>query len=165
MSAFPKNPEDFLPAKELAELGRDRCAAARFIMGECIPFNNLLGIEILEVTSARALLKLPYSDQIVGDPFRPALHGGALSMLADTAGGTAALAATSQGDKVSTLDMRIDYLLGAKLQDTFAEALIVRAGSRAVVVRIHVFQEDASESNGRRHVANSTAVYSVYAAE
>jgi len=41
----------------------------------------------------------------------------------------------------------------------------VRAGSRAVVVRIHVFQEDASESNGRRHVADSTAVYSVYAAE
>lgn len=165
MSAFPKSPEDFLPPEKLAELGKDRCAAAAFIMGECIPFNKLLGIEILEVTGARAVLKLPYTDQIVGDPFRPALHGGALSMLADTAGGTAALAATKQGDKVSTLDMRIDYLRGANLEDTFAEALIVRAGSRAVVVRIHVYQEDASASDGRRHVVDSTAVYSVYAAE
>ena len=165
MSTFPKRPEDFLGPEDLARLGGDRCAAAEFIMGTCIPFNNLLGIEILEVTEKRALVKLPYGEQIVGDPFRPALHGGALSMLADTAGGTAAIAATLSGDKVSTLDMRIDYLRGALLQDTLAEALIVRAGQRAVVVRIHVYQEDSEEPDGRRHVADSTAVYSVYRAE
>ncbi|MFT5830639.1 MAG: hypothetical protein ACI9D0_001225 [Bacteroidia bacterium] len=165
MSTYPKKPEDFLTPEKLAELGKDRCAAAAYIMGECIPFNKLMGIEILEVTEVRALLKLPYTEQIVGDPFRPALHGGALAMLADTAGGTAALAATGHGDKVSTLDMRIDYLRGANLKDTFAEALIVRAGSRAVVVRIHVYQEDASEPDGRLHVADSTAVFSVYATE
>lgn len=162
MSTFPKRPEDFLTPDELSTFGEDRCAAAAFIMGRCIPFNDFLGVEITEVTRTRALIKLPYREQHVGDPFRPALHGGALAMLADTAGGTAALAATEHGDKVSTLDMRIDYLRGAKLEDTFAEALIVRAGSRAVVVRIHLYQTDQDEPDGRRHVADSTAVYSVY---
>ena len=165
MSTFPKRPEDFLPPEELADFGKDRCAAAAFIMGKCIPFNEHMGIEIVEVTHERALVKLPYREQHVGDPFRPALHGGALAMLADTAGGTAAIAATRHYDKVSTLDMRIDYLQGARLEDTFAEALIVRAGSRAVVVRIHLYQEDANEPDNRRHIADSTAVYSVYSAE
>ncbi len=134
-------------------------------MGRCIPFNNLLGLEVVEVTPERALLCLPYRPDHVGDPFRPALHGGALAMLADTAGGTAVIAATQHEDKVSTLDMRIDYLRHARLEDTFAEALIVRVGARAAVVRIHVFQADKSESDGRRHVCDSTAVYSVYRAE
>jgi uncharacterized protein (TIGR00369 family) len=162
MSTFPKRPEDFLPPERLAELAKDRCAAAAYIMGKCIPFNEFLGIEIVEVTKQRTLVKLPYSDQHVGDPFRPALHGGALAMLADTAGGTAALAATEHNDKISTLDMRIDYLQGALLEDTHAEALIVRVGKRAVVVRIHLYQNDPSQPDSRRHVADSTAVYSVY---
>ncbi len=162
MSNFPKRPEDFLPPEEVAKFATDRNAAATFIMGKCIPFNELLGIEILEVSAERALVKLPYSERLVGDPFRPALHGGALAMLADTAGGTAAIAATQHNDKISTLDMRIDYLRGARLEDTFAEALIVRAGRRAVVVRIHLYQDDPSEPDSRRHIADSTAVYSVY---
>ena len=162
MSSFPKTAADLLTPEELEDYGKDRCKDAALLMGKCIPFNNLLGIEILEVTRERALLKLPYREQHIGDPFRPALHGGALAMLADTAGGTAALAATDANDKVSTLDMRMDYLQGANLTDTFAEALIVRVGSRAVVVRIHLFQGDQDQPDKRRQVADSTAVYSVY---
>jgi uncharacterized protein (TIGR00369 family) len=165
MSTYPKRPEDFLSPAELTELSKDRCAAARFIMGSCIPFNDFLGVEIVEVTRTRALIKLPYREQHIGDPFRAALHGGALAMLADTAGGTAAMAATEHGDRVSTLDIRVDFLRAANLQDTFAEALIVRAGKRAVVVRVHLFQEDQREGDGRRHVADSTAVFSVHRME
>lgn len=162
MPHFPKRPEDVATPEELARAATDRPFAAELIMGRLIPFNNLLGLEIVEVTPTSARLKLPFRRDHVGDPFRPALHGGALAMLADSTGGTLVIAATSHEDKVSTLDMRIDYLNPANLEDTFADATLVRLGGRAAVVRIHIWQADESEPDGRRHVADSTAVYSVY---
>jgi len=165
MDGYPKAPAELATPEELERARVDRPFAARLIMGRCIPFNTLLGLTIEEVTPTRALLRLPYRPDHVGDPFRPALHGGALAMLADTAGGTVVIAATDHQDKVSTLDMRIDYLRPAELADTFAEALIVRVGARAAVVRIHVYQTDEAEPDGRRHVCDSTAVYSVYRSE
>ena len=150
-----------MPA-ELARAEHDRSFAARLIMGRAIPFNSHLGLEILEVSATHARLKLPFRPEHVGDPFRPALHGGALATLADTTGGTLVIAATLHEDKVSTLDMRIDYLRPAELEDTFADADLVRIGARAAVVRIHVWQADEDEPDGRRHICDSTAVYSVY---
>ena len=160
---FPLDPTDLASAEELERAVHDRPFAARVMM-ERLPFSRLLGVTVEEISETRALLRLPYRPEHVGDPFRPALHGGALSMLADTAGGTAVLAATRHEDKVSTLDMRIDYLRHGRLEDAFAEALIVRVGARAAVVRIHVYQPDEDEPDGRRHVCDSTAVYSVYRA-
>jgi len=162
MMHCPKRPEDVATPDEIARAATDRPFAAELIMGRLIPFNTLLGLEILEVSATEARLKLPFKRDHVGDPFRPALHGGALAMLADSAGGTLVIAATSHEDKVSTLDMRIDYLLPANLEDTFADATLVRIGARAAVVRIHVWQADSAEPDGRRHICDSTAVYSVY---
>ena len=163
-AAFPMAPAAFATDEERARAAEDRCFAARLIM-ERLPFDRHLGIVVEEVTPEHALLRLPYRAAHVGDPFRPALHGGALAMLADTAGGTAVIAATRHLDRVSTLDMRVDYLRHARLADTLAEARIVRVGARAAVVRIHVYQDDPTEPDGRRHVCDSTAVYSVYRAE
>ena len=162
MPHFPKRPLDVASPEELARAETDRPFAAELIMGRLIPFNNHLGLEIVEVTKTHARLKLPFDKDHVGDPFRPALHGGALATLADSAGGTLVLAATSHEDKVSTLDMRIDYLRPADLVDTFADADLVRVGARAAVVRIHVWQADKSEPDGRRHICDTTAVYSVH---
>ena len=162
MPHFPKRPLDVATPEELARAEEDRPFAARVIMGRMIPFNNHLGLEILEVSATHARIKLPFRREHVGDPFRPALHGGALAMLADTTGGTLVLAATQHEDKVATLDMRIDYLRPAELEDTFADADLVRIGARAAVVRIPVWQADETEPDGRRHVCDSTAVYSVY---
>ena len=159
----PPELDDWASPDERERAFHDRPFAARLIM-ERLPFCRLLAIAVEEVTPEHAVLRLPYRPEAVGDPFRPALHGGALAMLADTAGGTAVLAATRHEDKVSTLDMRIDYLRHARLEDTLAEARIVRVGARAAVVRIHVYQEDPDEPDGRRHVCDSTAVYSVYRA-
>ncbi|MDF1800056.1 MAG: PaaI family thioesterase [Planctomycetota bacterium] len=165
MDGFPKDPAELATPEELARARSDRPFAARLIMGRCVPFNNLLGLTIEEVTPTRALLRLPFRPEHTGDPFRPALHGGALATLADTAGGTVVIAATEHQDRIATLDMRVDYLRPAELADTFAEALVVRVGARAAVVRIHVYQADEAEPDGRRHVSDSTAVYSISRAE
>src|SRR5258708_24604735 len=58
-------------------------------MEEHVPFNRHLGIKGEMVEPGRAVLVLPVRPEFVGDPRRPALHGGVLSTLIDTAGGVA----------------------------------------------------------------------------
>jgi uncharacterized protein (TIGR00369 family) len=103
MSA-PPHPEPRLA--ELSELFLDR-----------IPFNRVLGIRIAELTRGRAVFSVPFRDELVGDPTRPALHGGVISAVADTCGGCAVWSAVGEGDRVSTIDLRVDYLRPGRLEE------------------------------------------------
>lgn len=119
-------------------------------MEEFAPFNKLLGIRSESVESGRCVLTLPVRPEFVGDPRRPALHGGVLSALIDTAGGAAAWSALAPGESVSTVDLRVDYLepagLGAPLR---AEAELVRKGNRVCHVRIALTQDGVLVAEGR----------------
>jgi len=112
------------------------------LLEEHVPFNRLLGLKGEWVEVGRAVLTLPVRQDFVGDPRRPALHGGVLSTLIDTAGGLAAWSALAPGESVSTVDLRVDYLepagLGAPLR---AEAELVRKGNRVCHVRVAVTQD------------------------
>src|SRR4051794_27645145 len=58
----------------------------RQIMEDFIPFNRYLGVKLAGQRKGFARLEIPYREELVGDPMRPALHGGVLSALADAAG-------------------------------------------------------------------------------
>ena len=120
------------------------------IMEEQVPFNKLLGIRGEHVEHGRAVLVLPVRPEFVGDFRRPALHGGVLSSLIDTAGGVAAWSALGPGESVSTVDLRVDYLepagLGGPLR---AEAELVRKGNRVCHVRVNLTQEGVLVAEGR----------------
>lgn len=126
------------------------------IMEEHVPFNRLLGIKGEAVEPGRAVLVLPVRPDFVGDPRRPALHGGVLSTLIDTAGGVAAWSALPPGETVSTVDLRVDYLEPAGLDGALrAEAVLVRKGNRVCHVRVSLTQ-------GGRLVAEGTGVYNIH---
>ena len=72
-----------------------------------------LDIAIVSVERGTALLRLPYSQSIVGDPESGIVHGGVVTTLMDSAGGCAVLALTPQDQTIATLDLRIDYLKAA----------------------------------------------------
>lgn len=55
-------------------------------MAETIPFDRHLGVRLTRLDDGFALMGLPCREEFIGDPFRPALHGGALGALADTCG-------------------------------------------------------------------------------
>ena len=126
------------------------------IMEEHVPFNRLLGIRGERVEKGRGVLLLPVRPEFVGDSRRPALHGGVLSALIDTAGGVAAWSALAPGESVSTVDLRVDYLEPAGLGEPLrAEAELVRKGNRVCHVRVAVTQ-------GQRLVAEGRAVYNIH---
>ena len=130
----------------------------RSFMEERIPFNTWLGIQATELSWGFARLELPFRDELVGDPMRPALHGGVLSTLIDTAGGAAAFTQVKvPGDTLSTLDLRIDYLRPGELKTLAAEGSVVRMGNRVASVNIRCFHPDEPDKD----IATGKGVYSV----
>jgi uncharacterized protein (TIGR00369 family) len=119
-------------------------------MAEFSPFNRLLGIKGEWIEKGHAVLLLPVREDFIGDPRRPALHGGVLSALIDTAGGAAAWSALAEGESVSTVDLRVDYLEPGKLAGTLrAEAELMRKGNRVCHVRVAVTQDGVLVAEGR----------------
>jgi uncharacterized protein (TIGR00369 family) len=119
----------------------------RQVAEEVIPFNKFLGVRVSHVERGRVTLELPWRDELVGDPVRPAMHGGVISMLADTAGGMAVWSAIDNPmSRVSTIDLRIDYLRPGRLEPLSAEATVVRVGGRVGVADIRLFRRSRPAS-------------------
>jgi uncharacterized protein (TIGR00369 family) len=126
------------------------------VMEEHVPFNRYLGLRGESISTGACVLVLAVREEFVGDPRRPALHGGVISSLIDTAGGLAAWSALPPGESLSTVDLRVDYLEPAGLgADLRAAAELVRKGNRVCHVRIAVTQ-------GTVLVAEGRAVYNIH---
>jgi uncharacterized protein (TIGR00369 family) len=120
------------------------------IMEDHVPFNRLLGIRGESAGDGRGVLVLPVRPELIGDSRRPALHGGVVSALIDTAGGVAAWSALAPQESLSTVDLTVDFLepagLGGPLR---AEAELVRKGNRVCHVRVRVTQDGVLVAEGR----------------
>jgi len=126
------------------------------MMEEFSPFNRLLGIRGERSEPGHVAMVLPVREDFVGDPRRPALHGGVVSTLIDTAGGAAAWTALEHGETVSTVDLHVDFLEPANLEAPLrAEAELLRKGDRVCHVRVAVTQAG-------RLVAEGRGVYSIH---
>ena len=126
-----------------------------------IRFNAHLGMRVEDLTVGTATIQLPFQPDWLGDPLRPALHGGLVSTLADTAGGIAVFTKVPPKEghslpKVSTVDLRIDYLRHGLPEDLICHATVLRLGNRVGVTTMVVTQ-----SNGTRIVAEGRGVYNV----
>ena len=105
-----------------------------------IAFNAHLGMKVELVEPGHCVLRIPFQPALVGDPWRPALHGGVLSTLIDTAGGLAVFASLDQIGGVSTVDLRVDYLRPGLLEDVYCEATVIRAGNRVAQASMRIVQ-------------------------
>lgn len=125
-----------------------------------IPFNKFLGLHLVEIERGRAVAELPFRDEFIGDPVRPALHGGVISMAADTVGGAAVFTLTDPGDRVATIDLRIDYLRPGLLEDILCDARVIRMGNRVAVTAM-VVRQGATDAAEPYITADGRGVYNV----
>lgn len=112
----------------------------RQITEELNPFQKLLQMRIAELEKGRAVMVVPYQEFLLGDIWRPALHGGVLSALLDSATGLAALSTVETVDeRLSTLDLHIDYLAPGRAEDLLCTAEVIRRGRSSILVqgRVH----------------------------
>ena len=127
------------------------------LMENALPFNVHLGIKAHHFERGCITLRLEPKPEFVGDPVRPALHGGLIATLADTAAGMAVFSIIKRSYTTSTIDLRVDYLRpGAVDQALFARSKVIRQGRRVCVIHTTLYQEDIETP-----IAMSSATYSI----
>ena len=78
-----------------------------------VPHCARLGITCVETGPCFATVRLPWSEELVGDPIRGVVFGGVITTLLDQASGLAVQCSLPEFKTIATLDLRIDYLRAA----------------------------------------------------
>ncbi len=121
-------------------------ALLRQVAEELIPFNRFLGIEVGALDVGKVTMSIPFRDELIGDPVKHALHGGVISALADVAAGVAVWSAIENPSaRVSTIDLRVDYLRPGRPEKVIAESVVVRVGRTVGVADVRVYQPSAPD--------------------
>lgn len=115
-----------------------------------IPYAQFLGLRAHHGEHGRTVV-LPFAERNVGDATLPALHGGTLGALLESAALFELFAAQGRGDGSGdasgdplprTINVTIDYLRSGRPVDTFAVAEVIRAGRRVATVHARAWQDD-----------------------
>jgi uncharacterized protein (TIGR00369 family) len=110
------------------------------------PQAKALGCEVLAIEHAEATLRLPYREDLVGDPDTGVIAGGVVTTLLDHTCGQAVWAAMSEYTSIATLDLRIDYMRPAEpgLAIT-AHAHCYKLTRSVAFVRAQAYDKDPSD--------------------
>jgi len=124
------------------------------MFNEKVPFHKLLGLTIQSMDHDRVQVKFSMRDELVGHYTRGMVHGGVISSIIDVTGGLAAFMDVQQkmADKslkakiekfgrVTTIDLRVDFLRPGLGSVFTASAFSLRSGSKVAVTRVELKNE------------------------
>ena len=125
---------------------RASLAAFAQVYDQMSPQIRALGVETLEAGDGKALLRLPYKPEMVGDPATGVIAGGVVTTLLDHACGRAVLARLDQPMVFATLDLRIDYMRSAEpRQPIYASAHCYKLGRTVAFVRATAYERSPDD--------------------
>lgn len=91
-------------------------------------------------------LRVPWREDLVGDPDSGVFAGGLVTTLLDHVGGLAVWAALERFESIATLDMRVDYMRpAAKGRDLIAQARCFRLTRSIGFVRAWAFEDSPDD--------------------
>jgi uncharacterized protein (TIGR00369 family) len=115
-------------------------------MVDHVPHARVLGIRVVEIGPSFAVCKLPYRDELIGDPQRRVVFGGAITTLIDHTSGLAVACALEQLTTIATIDLRVDYLRAAEPGlDLFARSETYRVTRAVAFVRAIAYDRDPND--------------------
>jgi uncharacterized protein (TIGR00369 family) len=106
-----------------------------------IPYARWLGIEIAR-SGDELLTKLRFHPELIGNPSLPALHGGTIGALLESAAIFQLLIESETPVLPKTINITVDYLRTGKPVDTWAKATITRHGRRVTTVHVEAWQDN-----------------------
>lgn len=121
-----------------------------------VPFQKLLGIQVIEVTADKAVVRLPFRSELAGGG--NAFHGGAISSLLDLTGALAAWSGhdPARGMKASTVTITTNYIAAALGTDVVATAQAVKRGKELIFCEVQITEADTNKL-----VANGSMIYRI----
>jgi uncharacterized protein (TIGR00369 family) len=111
------------------------------LLTEAIPYTRFLGIGV-ENTTGEVLCRMRYAPMLIGNSAIPALHGGTLGALLESAAIFELLLRTQEERVPKIITITVDFLRSGKPQDTLARATITRLGRRVANLQVQAWQED-----------------------
>ncbi len=119
------------------------------------PAWQFLGLEVVASEAGRVVVEMPAREEMLN--FAGVVHGGFISMLADSAMGRALHGGLPEGSRHVTFDLKMNFINGARAEERLrATASVVRAGQRIALCECRVEAPDG------RLVATGTGTFSVY---
>ncbi|MCL4535436.1 MAG: PaaI family thioesterase [Bacteroidetes bacterium] len=97
---------------------------------------HLLGIELADLEDGFARLRLPVRAEL--QQGYGALHGGAITSLADSALAVALISLVEPDQRVSTVEIKVNFLRAVRAGQLVAEAHIVHKGRRLALGEVDV---------------------------
>lgn len=123
-------------------------------------FMSWLDLELEAVEDGRAVMKLPYREELA-NPDAGAIHGGILATLVDTASGMAIQTTFEEFGRtgLTTTDMSVSYVRPAR-SDVIVEAEVVRVGGSMAVTEAEV--SGVAPGGERKTVVVGTTSYRLF---
>ncbi len=117
---------------------------------EDIPIHKYLGLKVETIEQNFFRVSVPFKEDFVGDIRKKRWHGGIIATIMDSVGGAIGIANfKSPNDSLATIDLRVDYLRGAKAETLYVEGKLVRMGNRIMVTKMKAFQGDTLVAEGK----------------
>jgi uncharacterized protein (TIGR00369 family) len=109
-----------------------------------IPYCRHLGMRA-ELRDGAPVLLMAFEQKLIGNVMLPALHGGVIGSMLETAAIVQVVWETRGSALPRPVDITVDYLRSARGIASFARARIARLGRRVVNVHAEMWQDDESK--------------------
>ena len=134
----------------------DKTAVAQQFI-EAVPYAHALGLTVDDIRGGVAIMSLPWSEHIVGDPEKGTVHGGALSAAMDTCCGAAVMSHPASPALTAAIDLRIDYMRAA----TTGQTIVTTATCYHVGRNVAFVRAVATDDDLENPVAMATGAFTV----
>jgi acyl-coenzyme A thioesterase PaaI-like protein len=117
---------------------------------DCIPYSRFVGLAA-ELRGDELITTMRYADHLVGNPALPALHGGTLGALLESAAIFELLWHAETVVLPKTITITVAYLRSGAAVDTHARGIVTRHGRRVANVRVEAWQADRAAPVATAH--------------
>ena len=105
-----------------------------------MPFNNLIGIKLTRVHPDGVTIECQLRPEIMNGAGM--LHGGVTATLADSAVGIAIMRHFNGERRISTVEMKLNYLRPVVSNKIFAQARLRRIGNHLCIGQVDIFDAE-----------------------